>query len=147
LAIEVRPSRVEDIALLLGNAPGWLSGACLREMSSSFQDRYATTFLVDGEVAACYGASQPWPGLVEVWAVVHPERVHHCRLTFHRAAKATVADLLADPTLHRLQAYVLRNYEVGRAWVRRLGFEAETIIEAAGPQREDLVVYRILKKG
>lgn len=74
----------------------------------------------DGQVLACGGVKEYWPGRGEAWVVLSGSAGKEL-VAIHKATEA----LLASCGIKRIEATVDRNFQQGHRWVKLLGFKLE----------------------
>ena len=97
----------------------------------------AVSAIVDGDVIACGGAIQFWPGRWQLWALLSLTRSgsHMTAITY--AARRFVSTLQG-----RIEFTVRKDFDKGHRWARALGFKVETpLLVHFGPEGEDHVGY------
>lgn len=88
--------------------------------------------VLDGDVIACGGTIEQWPGRHTAWAHLGPHTAPHMRW-ITRAVKSVLKDVKG-----RIEMTVRCDFEPGHRWAEMLGFRLETPIMAAyGPDGED----------
>lgn len=97
------------------------------------------TLVAHGKVAALFGLVIPWPGLAEAWLQTTPavapigrEFVWLCRRFFGASA--------ASLGLRRIQMHVHNANEDYLRFARALKFRDDALLEAYGPNGEDMVM-------
>lgn len=101
---------------------------------------FAAALVEHDLVVAIVGGNVLWNGVVHVWAVTtdHVPR-------FKKAVHAQVKNLLEAATIshevHRFEATVRDDYEVGKKWIERLGFVEEATLKKYGPDKTDYILY------
>lgn len=107
-------------------------------------DPHYRTILADGNVVAICGYQTVCPGVGQVWISTNPRSTSHA-LPIIREGKRLVK--LAMDTFHliRIQTTVLGDdWRMHRIMVL-VGFIPESIIQCAGPNGSDLIMYRRLR--
>lgn len=88
--------------------------------------------VLDGEVIACGGTIEQWPGRHTAWAHLGPHTAPHMRWITREA------DRVIAKAKGRVEMTARCDFEAGHRWAELLGFRLETPIMAAfGPEGED----------
>ena len=104
------------------------------------------TLFVDGEsVAAIVFARLMYSGVAEVLMLSTDRVEQHKRILF-RICRRCADDVQQTHGFHRLETRIPANYEIGRRWAERFGFESEGIVRAFGALGEDYVLYSKVRK-
>lgn len=103
----------------------------------------AYTVWLDNDILACGGMVIPWAGLGHVWAVLAPLALEHTMI-IHRIAKRQLHSVIKEHGLRRVEATVMKDFEVGQEWLYSLGFVYDGFAEAYGPNGEDFFRYVLL---
>jgi hypothetical protein len=120
--------------------------ACAWQAQEYLKRGPAWTGIIDGEILACGGAFQLWPGVAEIWAVT-TARVTRWPLAFHRAIRRRLRELEENLGLWRLQVAIPAEHRVSVNWIRRLGFKDEGEKPHYGPRGETyLGFYRLNRR-
>lgn len=94
------------------------------------------TAVLDGEVIACGGTIQQWPGRHLAWTHLGPHTKSHM-VWLTRAVRSKLAAVKG-----RVEMQVLFSFEAGHRWAEMLGFMLETpIMVAWGPEGADYSGY------
>lgn len=101
-------------------------------VSASLEGQNSWTAVLDGEVLACGGTIQHWPGRHMAWTHLGPQTAPHM-LWLTRAVKEKLQGVKG-----RIEMNVRCGFEQGHRWAGLLGFTVETpVMVAWGPQGED----------
>lgn len=94
------------------------------------------TGMVDGEVVACAGVVQQWPGRHACWALLGPTAAKQILWITREVRK------VLDAVPGRIELTVRSDFPAGQGWARLLGFEVETPrLKNFGPEGEDHVGF------
>jgi len=105
----------------------------------------AYTALDGNAIIGIAGVVILWPGVGEAWVYANPE-IRRYPKTIHRAVKEKLDEIIAGYGLHRVQAFVLSDFETGIRWVKRLGFEEEGLMRAYTPDGKDCIRFARVEK-
>lgn len=94
----------------------------------------------EGRAVAVFGGVKLWPGVGEVWSLVHPDSGVPARALV-RLCKSTVEDWARMEELYRVNAAAFD--EKQQKWMRLLGFEHEYTQRRGGPEGID--IYGMVK--
>ncbi len=137
---EVRPATHEDIVAVISCTPEANLWGYMDETRIALLLQQETwTGLVDGEIVACGGLVQCWPGMAEAWIAITPLAKQHVSFLYrHVLAFLRVA---ADTyKLRRIQAVVHEDFEAARRFACKLGFKVDAFLEKYGPNGEMFVL-------
>lgn len=96
--------------------------------------------LSDARIIACGGIIlPPWRGHAEAWMVVGAA-ARASAFALHRSVKRQMEVVIAAHGLRRLQAVARSDFPAARAWLKRLGFEAEGVLRCYGPDLTDCIM-------
>lgn len=113
--------------------PQWMVEHEANEFGVTYSDEH-------GDVIACVGADDAMPEieLGVVWLLLS-ERAQDYGMQIYRGARKLI------PLMHKrygiLEALVEEDNVVNRRFVEALGFEAQMVLDGAGPYGEDMVMY------
>jgi RimJ/RimL family protein N-acetyltransferase len=140
----IRPYRPLDyVDLMVGSTA--LTFVSPTQAALEYGKHPAFSGFVDGQLAGCAGLVVYWTGVAEAWAVIgNVGREHGLFVT--RGVKRGLLDLIRMHGLHRVQAKVMAEFEVGKRWIMWLGFHEEAVLTAYGPKRETLIQYVMFPK-
>ena len=93
-----------------------------------------------GHLVGCGGIIPIWPGLAECW-LVGGWRLPSHKISAVRALTLTLARLVRENKLRRLQAIVRADWEQAIRFVEFLRFEQEGLLRKYGPDGSDHYVY------
>lgn len=103
---------------------------------ASLEGQPSYTGMVDGEVIACAGVVQQWPGRHTCWALLGPSAPQHIRWITREVRK------VLDAVSGRIELTVRCDFPAGQKWAELLGFHIETPrLKSFGPEQEDHVGY------
>lgn len=101
----------------------------------------AVTAILHGRPAACFGAVKVWKGVEELWLLVE-ERARKFPILMTKAAKDFADYRVISENLHRLQITVRSNDPRAIQWAKRIGFEAEAVLQKYGPDQMNYILMR-----
>lgn len=90
----------------------------------------------DGEVLVCMGSAMLWPGVADIWSLVHPE-TGVSALTLVRDTRKIIEDYCQVYGVHRCNAQAFTDIE--HKWMQLLGFVDEGVKKRYGPQGQDVI--------
>ena len=93
-----------------------------------------------GQVVACGGLAECWPGRQLAWMLVG-ERVHPGEWGEILEETRRGLDHAFDAGARRIEALVDVEHEAGINWIRRLGFTVEGLMRAYSPAGRDCLIY------
>ncbi len=100
-------------------------------------DGMAYTLWDNDKPIACGGVLPVWDGVGSVWCVMSNDvRNHGLELT--KKVRFLMNDTMEFYSMHRLNAIVSVNKPEYVRWARLMGFEIETVLEKAAPDKTDL---------
>jgi len=140
---EFEPEHGENIFLNAGD-PG------LKDYSPAIMEVYgdagpAYTALVEDRVILCAGIMLMWPGVGTAWAVVSP-LIEVYPVAGSAAVMYGLRYLIDRHQLHRVQAPIYEKFERGIQWAEFLGFKREGLLTAYGRNRENYIMYALVKE-
>ena len=94
----------------------------------------------NGHLVGCGGIIPIWPGLAECW-LVGGWRLPSHKISAVRALTLTLARLVRENKLRRLQAIVRADWDQAIRFVEFLRFEQEGLLRKYGPDGSDHYVY------
>ncbi|MCC6530917.1 MAG: hypothetical protein IT531_00070 [Burkholderiales bacterium] len=97
----------------------------------------------DGEPVAIGGAQFATRGVATLWLIA-TERLDRHPVELVRFARKFVRTLLAERLAHRLQGYVLSDFDICRHFAEAFGFRREATIPAWGANGEDIDIYGLV---
>ena len=98
------------------------------------------SFMLNGEVVAIIGIIQISHGVANLWAVVSDKaRGHGLELT--KKTITVLDNCFKDRNLHRVQALISPELEENARWVKSVGLQYESTLEAVTDNKEDLDMY------
>ena len=100
----------------------------------------AWTGIIDGQVMGCCGLIVLWQGVAEPWMVSTGLCARYA-LSFHRAIKKGLDQVIQDLRLRRVQVAIHKDHVISHKWVERLGFKREGAMPAYGPDGSDYVRF------
>lgn len=102
----------------------------------------------DDNVAVCMGSAMLWPGVADIWSIVHPESSVSA-LTMVRDTRKVIEDYCQVYGVHRCNAQAFNDDQ--HKWMQLLGFVDEGVRERYGPQQQDVIAmvkwYKAKKVG
>lgn len=99
---------------------------------AQLETQYSWTAVLDGEVIACGGTVEQWPGRHLAWTHLGPHTAKHM-LWLTRAVRSKLKAVQG-----RVEMAVRCGFEPGHRWAEMLGFSLETpIMSAYGPDGAD----------
>ena len=90
----------------------------------------------DDNVLVCMGSAMLWPGVADIWSLVHPESGTHA-LTLVRDTRKVIEDYCQVYGVHRCNAQAFD--EDQHKWMQLLGFVDEHVKARYGPQQQDVI--------
>ena len=106
----------------------------------------AITGMVDEGPIICIGILPIWKGVAEAWAVVDARKAQSFKLSIHKAVMEYLEKYQINLSMHRIQTKVLESFHKGRKWAEKLGFEAESVMVAYGPRKENYIMYTRVRR-
>ena len=136
----------DDCAAVVDAGESWVGPDMDAVAQSRFADDYklAQAGLIDDRVVVIGGIIPVWPGRGQVWMIADdvplrawPALARHCK---------TRLDHALQNDFKRIEAQVRVDFRAGQTWVKRLGFEPESVMRCWGPAPEhaDFLGYRRL---
>jgi hypothetical protein len=116
--------------------PGWFDASGLRRMADP---ALSVTFMDGDTYCGSAGLFKLWGGVYEAWLVLAQTPANPWEFLYHLRRSLRLGERLTRA--HRLQAYCLASYEAGQVVAHRCGFEAEGIMRAATPDRQNMILY------
>lgn len=116
--------------------PGWFdaTGLCqLADLSLSISFMEGPTYYGSA------GLFKLWDGVYEAWLVLAVPPPKPWEFLFHLRRALRLGERLTRA--HRLQAYCMASYTAGTVVAHRCGFQAEGVMRAATPDKQDLLLY------
>ena len=101
---------------------------------------FASAIVRDEVVLAIVGAHIQWEGVAHGWAVIS-DSIKSCPIEFHKAMKKLIDTSFRAITLHRLEATVRADFDMGQKWLKSLGFEYEATLKYYGIDRTDYKLF------
>lgn len=102
---------------------------------------FGITAIDEGKVLGCLIIiPMPWKGVAEA-CVLLSGRIERHKLWLHRIFKKSVGAFQEEHEWHRLQCVAVAGSNRNNAWLKSLGFEPESVLEAYGPDREDYIQW------
>lgn len=147
--VDVRRFDPSHVAGYDGDARGWLAFSSPEERHAYFdmvKDHPSYTGFMDGKPLWCGGIVLHWRGVGEAWILPFPEAKKYAR-RFHESALVSLHNVIRENHLHRVQASVLSDFKEGRRWMIALGFQPESVMRKAGPNKEDMITFVLFPEG
>jgi len=101
----------------------------------------AVTAILHGKPAACFGSIRIWHGVEELW-MLSEERARKFPVLMTKAGKYFADYRVIAGNLHRLQITVRSNDPRAIQWAKRIGFEAEAVLQKYGPDQMNYILMR-----
>lgn len=101
---------------------------------------FASAIVKDEVVLAIVGGTIQWQGVAHCWAIVS-DSVKQCPKDFHKCVKSLIDTSFKGIDLHRLEATVRADFDMGQKWLVSLGFEFEATLKYYGVDRTDYKLY------
>lgn len=106
------------------------------EVLESMERGDSWTGVVDGDIVACAGTVQQWPGRYVAWAYLGLNSGPHMRWITRETDKHL------SKMKGRIELTVREDFDAGHRWAKLLGFEVETPrLRRYGPAGENHVGY------
>lgn len=128
-------SRMTEGVILGTMEHRWLVWALKRTETS-----WGFTGLEEGRTVGSAGLFVPERGVGEAWALFTPlarQRGVKVLRLLHRG----LAQMAVNLGLHRIQARVRADFDLGRRLIESLGFEEEAVMHGFGPDQADYLLY------
>ncbi len=90
----------------------------------------------DDNVVVCMGSAMLWPGVADIWSIVHPESSVPA-LTMVRDTRKVIEDYCQVYGVHRCNAQAFNDDQ--HKWMQLLGFVDEGVRVRYGPQQQDVI--------
>lgn len=90
----------------------------------------------DDNVVLCMGSAMLWPGVADIWSIVHPESGVPA-LTLVRDTRKVIEDYCQVYGVRRCNAQAFDDNQ--HKWMQLLGFVDETKLHKYGPQGQDVI--------
>ncbi len=104
-------------------------------MLADLEKQNSWTAVVDGNVIACAGTQQQWPGRHQAWAfMTYATKDHMLWLT--RSVREKISLLKG-----RIDFTVRSDFAAGHRWAELLEFQPEAHFEQWGPEAESHIQY------
>ena len=100
---------------------------------------------IDGKLAGFGGIYPLWYGVGQAWFVTNPEAKPYIRQIITYTKRIISATMVAY-NFHRVQAYALIDEPKATKMLELLGFIREGTLKMFSPNKEDMVMYCILKR-
>lgn len=98
---------------------------------------HAVTLTDDEDnVLVCMGTAVLWPGVADIWSLVHPDSGTHA-LTLVRDVRKLLEDFCQVYGVRRCNAQAFDADQ--RKWMQLLGFVDENVLHKYGPQAQDVI--------
>ena len=115
------------------------------ELAKSREDDIGSvTAVLDGQILACSGAKQVWPGVGELWATFSPQVDDH-KVEIARLTRTVLDDIMTLGKFHRIQCHVVSNFYRGLRMAQFLGFDEEGIARKYTMNAEDCYLFSIVR--
>jgi RimJ/RimL family protein N-acetyltransferase len=98
-----------------------------------------TGFAEDG-IIGCAGILPVWSGVGHAWVVMGKDYKSH-RIWIHKNVKSFMNKVICGLDLRRVQANVVCDFDAGKEWLERMGFENEGRMKKYGPDGKDHYLY------
>ena len=90
----------------------------------------------DDNVLVCMGSAMLWPGVADIWSLVHPDSGTQA-LTLVRDTRKVIEDYSQVYGVHRCNAQAFNDDQ--HKWMQLLGFVDEHVKKRYGPQQQDVI--------
>jgi hypothetical protein len=90
----------------------------------------------DDNVVLCMGSAMLWPGVADIWSIVHPESGVPA-LTLVRDTRKVIEDYCQVYGVYRCNAQAFDDDQ--HKWMQLLGFVDEGVKKRYGPQQQDVI--------
>lgn len=107
------------------------------------QNSVFLTFLKDGEPIGVCGISPMMAHSAEVLMLISEELQKHPKF-LHKFIKTELENTAKVNNLTRIQATTFANFEAGKRWLKRLGFEQEGLLRRFGANGQDYTIWSYL---
>lgn len=97
------------------------------------------------EVVMLGGFYELSPGVLQAWMLFN-RGAQPIVKNITRAIRQKIDDAMSTGQHHRIQTLVVDGERANEKYVRLMGFQREATLEAFGPRKEDMTVYKIVKK-
>jgi hypothetical protein len=144
MRVDVRDFRPEDI-LEIENSEA-LCQPNRDKCVESFMTGLPFTFLIEGEVKACFGVIELWKGTGEFWFVPQPD-MESWKWSAHKIIKYYLDKAYTVMELARGQATADADSEKDQEWLMRLGFQAEGRLRAYILGKDHIMYSRLRGEG
>lgn len=104
----------------------------------------ASTVLHNGEVIACAGVQELWPGIGEIWSLFSLSTDEHY-IQVSRIARDVVENIMGSGRIRRLQCHVRMDFYRGLRLAQFLGFTEEGIAKGFDPNGEDCYLFGMVR--
>lgn len=121
--------------------PGWFDATGLPRVADP---SLSVSFMEGSVYCGSAGLFKLWDGVYEAWLVLAHPPARPWDFLFHLRRSILVGERLTRA--HRLQAYCLASYEAGHVAAHRCGFKAEGVMQAATPDRQDMLLYAKVRR-
>lgn len=109
----------------LSIGPGWI-----------FEDNKKTLVLA--------GYYQLSPGVLQVWMLFNKSAKHFAK-SLVKEFRQILSEGMELQGIHRIQTLIDSTKEKDEAFAKLVGFKKEAKLEAFGPRKEDVILYKMLK--
>lgn len=101
---------------------------------------FASAIVKDEMVLAIVGGNIQWSGVAHCWAIIS-DSVQLCPKSFHKCIRNLIETSFKGVDLHRLEATVRSDFDMGQKWLISLGFEFEGVLRYYGADRSDYKLF------
>ena len=102
--------------------------------------------VLEGRVIAVVGLNILWPGVGQVWLESEPRLGIAAGRMLVRSIRSLVPEIMEAYDLHRLQTYVNGLSARNQAFNEAVGFNPESVMFMAAPDKTDIIVYVCLRR-
>lgn len=135
LAKKVAENRAENLTLGISDILPYIEAYVIPNCSLAVMD--------GDEPVAAFGIVPLWRGVGEAWMI--PAKSHLRKpVALGRHVKMGILEIAEGLQLHRLQAAVKADFEMGRRLVELIGFDRESLMPQYGPDGDDYERFALL---
>ena len=105
----------------------------------------AWTGIHEREIVGFAGFYQISPGVAQAWMLFSKSARIHAK-SIASNVKAKLEPVFGNGKFHRIQTFVFDGEKAAEKYVSLMGFVRESELEAFGPNKENMIVYKMVVK-
>jgi hypothetical protein len=116
-----------------------------RQLATYLSIGPAWIFENDGAALVFAGYFQLSPGVLQVWMLFNEDAKHSAK-SLVKEFKRILAEAMQKKDVHRIQTLIDEAKIKDASFAALIGFEYEATLEAFGPRKEDVMIYKMVKR-